>query len=37
LRVNFRVADLDGNRLRVFYDFNWELQGAKRQDRHRRS
>jgi len=23
--------------LRVFYDFNWELQGAKRQDRHRRS
>jgi predicted lactoylglutathione lyase len=22
----FRVADLDGNQLRVFYDFNWELQ-----------
>ena len=21
----FRVADLDGNHLRVFYDFNWEL------------
>jgi predicted lactoylglutathione lyase len=21
----FTVADLDGNRLRVFYDFNWEL------------
>jgi len=21
----FRVADLDGNQLRVFYDFNWEL------------
>lgn len=33
----FRVADLDGNPLRVFYDFNWELQGANRQDRHRRS
>jgi predicted lactoylglutathione lyase len=22
----FRVADLDGNQLRVFYDFSWELQ-----------
>ena len=22
----FRVADLDGNQLRVFYDFAWELQ-----------
>jgi predicted lactoylglutathione lyase len=22
----FRVADLDGNQFRVFYDFNWELQ-----------
>lgn len=22
----FRVADLDGNQLRVFYDFNWELK-----------
>ncbi len=21
----FRVADLDGNQLRVFYDFNWEM------------
>ena len=21
----FRVADLDGNQLRVFYDFTWEL------------
>jgi len=21
----FRVADLDGNQLRVFYDFGWEL------------
>jgi predicted lactoylglutathione lyase len=21
----FRVADLDGNQLRVFYDFSWEL------------
>jgi len=25
----FRVADLDGNQLRVFYDFNWELQHAQ--------
>jgi len=24
----FRVADLDGNQLRVFYDFAWELQHA---------
>ena len=22
----FRVADLDGNQLRVFYDFGWELR-----------
>ena len=22
----FRVADLDGNQLRVFYDFAWELR-----------
>src|SRR5688500_19974415 len=22
----FRVADLDGNQLRVFYDFNWEMK-----------
>ncbi|HKD79728.1 MAG TPA: VOC family protein [Candidatus Angelobacter sp.] len=22
----FRVADLDGNQFRVFYDFNWELR-----------
>ena len=22
----FRVADLDGNQLRVFYDFNWEMR-----------
>jgi len=22
----FRVADLDGNQLRVFYDFSWELK-----------
>ena len=21
----FRIADLDGNQLRVFYDFNWEM------------
>jgi predicted lactoylglutathione lyase len=33
----FRVADLDGNQLRIFYDFNWELQEAHRQNRHRRS
>jgi predicted lactoylglutathione lyase len=26
----FRVADLDGNQLRVFYDFNWELREARR-------
>ena len=26
----FRVADLDGNQLRVFYDFNWELQEEQR-------
>ena len=26
----FTVADLDGNRLRVFYDFNWELGGERR-------
>jgi catechol 2,3-dioxygenase-like lactoylglutathione lyase family enzyme len=27
----FRVADPDGNQLRVFYDFNWELsEPAKR-------
>jgi predicted lactoylglutathione lyase len=25
----FRVADLDGNQFRVFYDFNWELQQQK--------
>jgi predicted lactoylglutathione lyase len=26
----FRVADLDGNQLRVFYDFNWELREERR-------
>ena len=26
----FRVADLDGNQLRVFYDFNWELSEGRR-------
>ena len=26
----FRVADLDGNLLRVFYDFNWELSEERR-------
>jgi predicted lactoylglutathione lyase len=26
----FRVADPDGNQLRVFYDFNWELSEERR-------
>ena len=26
----FRVADLDGNQLRVFYDFNWEMSEERR-------
>jgi uncharacterized glyoxalase superfamily protein PhnB len=26
----FRVADPDGNQLRVFYDFNWELSAEHR-------
>ncbi len=26
----FTVADLDGNRLRVFYDFNWEMADERR-------
>ena len=26
----FRVADLDGNQLRVFYDFNWEISTKHR-------
>ena len=26
----FRVADPDGNQLRVFYDFNWELSDDRR-------
>jgi predicted lactoylglutathione lyase len=26
----FQVADVDGNHLRVFYDFNWELSDARR-------
>jgi len=25
----FRIADPDGNQLRVFYDFNWELSAAR--------
>ena len=25
----FRIADLDENQFRVFYDFNWELQREK--------
>ena len=32
----FRVADPDGNQLRVFYDFNWELSDEQRLERHRR-
>jgi len=28
----FRVADLDGNHLRVFYDFNWELSDDGKRD-----
>ncbi len=26
----FRAADPDGNQLRVFYDFNWELSEERR-------
>ena len=26
----FRVADPDGNQLRVFYDFNWEIAAERR-------
>ena len=33
----FRAADLDGNQLRVFYDFNWEMSDERRLERHRRS
>jgi predicted lactoylglutathione lyase len=29
----FRVVDPDGNQLRVFYDFNWELTDAQRRER----
>ena len=32
----FRVADPDGNQLRVFYDFNWELSGEQRLERRPR-
>ena len=28
----FRVADVDGNQLRVFYDFNWELQSEAQRE-----
>ena len=33
----FRVADPDGNQLRVFYDFNWEMSEERRLERHRRT
>ena len=33
----FRVADPDGNQLRVFYDFNWELSDARTSDGHKHS
>ena len=33
----FRVPDLDGNQLRVFYDFNWEMSEERRLERHRRA
>jgi hypothetical protein len=33
----FRVSDLDGNQLRVFYDFNWEMSEERRLDRHLRT
>ena len=33
----FRVADPDGNQLRVFYDFNWELSGERRLERRPRT
>jgi len=31
----FRIADLDGNVFRVFYDFNWELPQEQRLSRIR--
>ena len=31
----FRVADPDGNQLRVFYDFNWELSERRPFEPHR--
>ena len=33
----FRVADPDGNQLRVFYDFNWELSDEQRLERRPRT
>jgi len=27
----FRVSDLDGNQLRIFYDFSWEARGESEQ------
>ena len=33
----FRAADPDGNQLRVFYDFNWEMSEERRLERHRRA
>ena len=26
VQLALRVADLDGNQMRVFYDFSWELR-----------
>ena len=31
----FRVSDLDGNQLRVFYDFNWEMTEERKLKQHR--
>ena len=33
----FRLADLDGNQLRAFYDFNREMSEERRLERHRRA
>lgn len=31
----FRIADMDGNQLRVFYDFSSEVTDERRLERHR--